>query len=205
VPLIPYFHGYSWSALSREERFYCFTLYEHARVDPTDFARWVAKTAKPKFSITGEDEWDIGVEVCLYRDFLWHKDRDRKESARKLGFSPKRTFDICLFGKRTIIIIEAKVFQGFDTKQNKVFGMDRERIRRLPEMKDVEVILVALASSKSRYFAKFGDGESPEPFKGWISWEDAFEKYGDELMLQANKLYGSGKRRGDRLLETEQG
>jgi len=186
---IPYFHGHSWSALSREERFYSFTLYEHARVDPTDFARWVAETAEPKFDIAGEDEWDIGVEVCLYRDLLWHRG---EKTAREIGFSPKRTFDLCLFGARTIIIIEAKAFLGFESEQNKMFAEDARRIGKLPEMKDVKVILVALASSK--YFKamdKRGDRQTLELFNGIISWAATFEKYRDTLLLQAEELYRS--------------
>jgi hypothetical protein len=185
---LPYFSGHSWNNLTREERFYCFNLYEHARIDPTDFARWVAETAEPKFSIKGENEWDIGVEVCFYRDLLWHGRRSAK--AEDLPF--KRTFDLCLFGPRTIIIIEAKAFEGFNSTQNRDFAKDAARIGELPGLKDIKVVLVALASSKYyKAMEKYGDEETLAFFNGRISWAQVFEKYQDKLLLQADQLYKS--------------
>lgn len=53
-----------------------------------------------------DGDWDLGYEVCLYRDVLWQKGG---LSAVGLELPPKRTFDLCLFGERALVVIEAKV------------------------------------------------------------------------------------------------
>jgi hypothetical protein len=173
---IPYFNGYSWKDLTREERFYCFILYKYAIENPNDFADWVVNSAKLK--ILKEKEWDVGIEVCLYRDYRWHKGRPVRNS----DFSPKRTFDLCLFASRTIIIIEAKVFQPLDSKQNVIFKKDCSKIKQLLKMDDIKVFLVSLTSSK--YSSK-----ALSVFDGRLTWEEAYNKYEDNLFIQANDLY----------------
>ena len=136
------------------------------------------------------DDWDVAVEVCFYRDYLWHKGKPVHGS----GFSPKRTFDLCLFSSNTIIIIEAKVDQPFDTEQNKVFAEDSKKIRQLLGNEDLNIYLVALASSK--YYkadANNGSGDALRPFNGRISWSDMYQEYVDEIFNQAENLYGSDK------------
>jgi hypothetical protein len=187
---IPYFSGLSWNDITREERFYCFALYLHAQNDPQAFAAWVKETAR--LDIDPATDWDIGLEVCFYRDYLWHKGKPVHGS----GFSPKRTFDLCLFSTKAIVIIEAKVDQPFDVEQNETFAQDSQRIPELLDTKDIKVFLVALASSK--YFqsdAKYGNGESLRAFQGQISWANAYRKYGDSLLRQADELYGSKVRK----------
>ena len=88
--------------------------------------------------------WDLGYEVCFYRDYLWQLGR----SPRDMRLPQGRTFDLCLFGTRTLIVIEAKVFQGFQPTQNKDFELNKQRVQSLPGLKDVKVYVVALASSK---------------------------------------------------------
>jgi hypothetical protein len=133
-------------------------------------------------------EWDVGVEVCFYRDYLWHKG----EPVRGSRFSPKRTFDLCLFSQHSIVIIEAKVYQTFESEQNDTFAEDPEKIRLLLGDDSLQVHMIALASSK--YFeadAKYGNGEGLRPFNGRLSWADVYRLYPDPLLLQANDLYGS--------------
>lgn len=187
---IPYFNGLFWNDLTREERFYCFVLYLNARSDPPDFARWLSQSAHLDINLEGQ--WDLGVEVCLYRDFLWHND----EIIHKSDFSAKRTFDLCLFGSKDIIIIEAKVFEQFGAKQNAAFLQDSKKIPKLLHTTEVKVSLVALASSK--YFVnlrKFGNGEVLKPFDGHISWAETYQKFGDKLLKQADDLYRSSTRK----------
>lgn len=183
---IPYFNGLSWNDLSRDERFYCFCLYQNVKDNPTQFAELVAE--KAGLSIESTDDWDIGVEVCFYRDYLWHK----RMPVHGSGFSPKRTFDLCLFSPNSIIIIEAKVDQPFDTEQNKTFGEDAQKIRHLLAKEELKIYLVALASSK--YYKadmKNGNGNALRPFDGRISWSDMHQRYGDAILRQAEDLYGS--------------
>jgi hypothetical protein len=187
---ITYFNGLSWQDLSRDERFYCFCLYQKAKSNPRQFAELVA--SKSGLNVESTDEWDVAVEVCFYRDYLWHKGKPVHGS----GFSPKRTFDLCLFSSNAIIIIEAKVDQPFDTEQNKVFAEDSKKIRQLLGNEKLNIYLVALASSK--YYkadANNGSGDALRPFNGHISWSDMYQKYGDEIFNQAENLYGSDKRK----------
>ncbi len=187
---IPYFNGFVWNDLTREERFYCFELYSHARKDPNDFASWITNFARLPGSFQGE--WDLGLEVCFYRDYLWHQGKPIHGSE----FSPKRTFDLCLFGPRDIIIIEAKVFQQFESDQNESFARDAKQIDQLLSPYKVNVWLLALASSK--YFESvrnLSTGNSLEPFHGQISWADAYHKFGDKILKQADDLYGSNTRK----------
>jgi hypothetical protein len=183
---IPYFNGHLWTELTRDERFYCFSLYQHAKQNPSEFAGLISK--KSGISARTETTWDLGVEVCFYRDYLWH----RGKPVRGSGYSPKRTFDLCLFGPSTIIIIEAKVDQAFDGEQNITFTEDAGKIRYLLDMKSLDIFLVALASSK--YFkadAENGSGSALKPFDGKVSWMDMYQKYGDEILRQADDLYRS--------------
>ena len=187
---ISYFKDYLWQDLSREERFYCLTLYQYAKNDPSGFASWIGDATKLK--VDSSCTWDIGFEVCFYRDYLWHSNK----SARENRFPPKRTFDLCLFSSKTLVVIEAKVEDGFHKDQNQSFINDRKQIKDLLNNPKLEVILVALASSK--YFnnaEKFGRTETLEVFDGRLTWLNAYLKYKDPLFQQADELYGNKKRR----------
>jgi len=144
---IKYLNDHPWSDWSRDERFFCAVLFEHGRRDPAGFARWVNETAALGLSMAGG--WDLGYEVCFYRDFLWQKGR----SARSEGYPEKRTFDLCAFGEQAIIILEAKVCEPFTSTQNEEFSADNKKVRELVGRQGLEVKTVALASSK--YFDNF--------------------------------------------------
>lgn len=104
----------NWIDITREERFFCAYLYFDIKKDVNNFINWLNEnTLDPKYNdkkihlgLDVKQEWDVGFEVCFYRDYK-HQNR---ESVQK-DYSPKRTFDLCLFSPDTIIIIEAKVQQ----------------------------------------------------------------------------------------------
>jgi len=182
---IQYLQGRSWSDWTRDERFFCSALYGHAKNDPAKFVQLVGSAADLELSLEGE--WEVGYEVSFYRDFLWQRD---KEKPADLGVSDARAFDLCLFGENAIVVIEAKVFEPFSPPQNKVFGLDADHIKRLPGLEEIEVRLVALASSK--YFdnqAQFGHEGTLDVFDGVVSWAYMFEAYGDRLLEQADRTY----------------
>lgn len=181
---IPYLRGLPWSNWTREERYFCSVLHSIASREPAGFANWLIDSAALCAEKGGD--WDLGYEVCFYRDYLWQL----KRQARNLGLSQKRTFDLCLFGNRDLIVIEAKVFQPFDAKQNKKFEQDRRLIRSLPGLENLTVHLVALASSK--YFAnaeRYGRPETLEVFDGRVSWAQLAETYQHPLLHQADCVY----------------
>lgn len=183
---IPYLQGKPWSSWTRDERFFCAVLYGHASKEPTAFAQWLIE--KAELSAPAGGDWDLGFEVCFYRDYLWQQPGN---SARKAKLPAKRTFDLCLFGQRDIIIIEAKVCEQFGSLQNSDFKEDKKRFRGIPKLKGVRVHLVALASS--RYLVnvkKFGRSKPLAVFDGSVSWAETFERYADPLLAQADGMYG---------------
>jgi hypothetical protein len=181
---IPYFNGFRWNDLTREERFYCFVLYSHIHGNAQEFAAWLKK--KIGLGLNDRTDWEAGLEVCFYRDYLWHQGK----SIRGSGFSPKRTFDLCLFGQEDVVIIEAKVYQPFDSEQNETFSKDAIQIIKLLSPRTVNVWLVALASTKY-----FQSADNIRPFHGHLTWADMYEKFGDELLKQADELYCSRTRK----------
>ena len=181
---ISYLRNRPWSSWTREERYFCSLLFSHASQDPAGFAAWLISTAGLGAGAGGE--WDLGYEVCFYRDYLWRLGK----SAKQAGLPAKRTFDLCLFGERDMIVIEAKVCEAFGGSQNDDFAQDRARINSIEGLEDIGVHVVALASS--RYFAntaRFGRPGTLAMFDGRISWAQAAERYADDLLLQADGMY----------------
>ena len=72
-----------------------------------------------------DSEIEIGYEVCFDRDY-WDCFREGHSP-----YSPKRTFDLCVFLPQDIIIIEAKVHEGFTNKQMGEFVSDIEAVKAL--------------------------------------------------------------------------
>lgn len=194
---INYLAGKPWSDWSREERFFCSVLYHLASKDQAtkdDFAAWLIKEAGLT-SVRDKVGWELGYEVCFYRDYLHGLKREvdpqtklKRKTAREQGLPVKRTFDLCLFGPKTIIIIEAKCAEGFDTKQLGHFRDDLRIIRdEIPELAEVNVELVALASSA---YVQDSKVLKTEPFTGKpITWLQVYEKYGDAQLQRADELY----------------
>lgn len=151
----PYFpNGKSWLLnISREERLFCTHLYEALRkkdnrrkfIDKLKAASGKEKISKAALQ---KDNYEIGYEVCFYRDLA--KAHDRADLTPKSGgFSPKRTFDLCLFGERYLVIVEAKAQACFDLKQ--LENLKEETLKFLKELgveyQDLEIVIVCLGSS----------------------------------------------------------
>lgn len=189
---ISYLDGRPWSDWTREERFFCAVLYSQAVKDPRRFAACLIDKAKLRVDLRGE--WDLGYEVCFYRDYLWRKGL---ATARESGLPAKRTFDLCVFGERDIIIIEAKVCEPFDTRQNEVFWEDRDNINEKLGLKNLGVHVVALASS--RYFAGKVKPGTLAGFGGRIEWRQLAAEYGEDsglssLLNRADSMYGENRK-----------
>ena len=184
---IPYLKNLPWSLWTRDERFFCSILYSLASSDPAGFAAWLIESTGLPAKKRGK--WDLGYEICLYRDYLWQLGK----SARCMRLPQKRTFDLCLFGTRTLIVIEAKVFERFERRQNRSFELDKQQIQSLPGLERVNVYIIALASSK--YFAnavKYGYPGSLSIFDGRVSWSQVAQKYPSPLLDQADRIYKMG-------------
>ena len=184
--------GYkSWEKRTREERFFCAIAYNYARYSPSTFAKLVCE--KSGIERLPETYWDIGFEVCFYRDFLWYY--GFKTSSLQL--SPKRTFDLCLFSENTIIIIEAKVFGLFTQKNADNVKKDKVNMKMaintvLNTEKKLSIYSVALASSVYfENYSLYGKSAILEPFDGRLSWNDLYDQYNDTLFSRADSLYKS--------------
>ena len=211
---IPYFQRsenkkVNWDNITRDERYFCSVLFHNLKFNQRSMLSLIkdginnkkynieklSKKNKEKLNFLKNIElkrFDIGFEVCFYRDMLYlYKDK-RKEYETKNGkikLPYKRTFDLALFSEDTIIIIEAKAQQGFDTKQLEDFKKDKKRIKklfRIIKKKRPKVYIVGLHSS--HYSPKT---ESKKYFDSLINWNDIAQKYPDskELFGRANDIY----------------
>ena len=172
-----YLEGKRWGEVTREERFFCQRLYELVRSNTVSgFADYVSETLK--LQLPRGAEWEIGYEVCFYRD-LWQL-RNRSGEL----YSPKRTFDLCLFSDTAIVIIEAKAATGFDQEQNRTFVADVAQVRK--ETKLDAVHLIGLCSSRCKF-----DDETAMTFHGRVMyWSDLSARYGNDAILQrADEIY----------------
>lgn len=137
-------------------------------------------------NLENSSNWEIGFEVCLYRDVL----KSIGQPVKTSKYPQKRTFDLCLFGQNEIVIIEAKAQQGFTTGQNSKFEQDKQLISELLGISQDDVHIVALASSQ--YFqnvVKYADG-LPPLFKGnMISWLEVGDWTNNEFVKRADSLY----------------
>jgi hypothetical protein len=182
------FFGNSWEDITRDERYFCAELYFRMRERPSEFVKWIYQNSLLP-GISGGDltrEWNAGLEVCFYRDFIKRFGFKGEKSLRLVNqkngtyFSEKRTFDLCLFSDKKIVIFEAKVQQPFDEQQVLVFEKDRALLKVMLG-EEIEVVFVAIASSEFfKNFPVFGKKVKPaidKVFgKNLLSWS----KLGEE-------------------------
>lgn len=172
-----YLDGKQWAEVTRDERFLCQRLYELVRTSSArEFATYLSEKCSLQLPPTGM--WEIAYEVCFYRD-LWQL-RNRRGQL----YSPKRTFDLCLFGESAIVIIEAKAAGGFDQDQNLSFVADIAQVRKETGLEAVH--LIGLCSSRCPI-----DDKTADVFHGRvIRWADLSARYGhDEILQRADDIY----------------
>ncbi len=183
---LSYLKNKSWTEVTRDERFFCAHLYFDIKQNLTPFLNLLKD-----FGIITDDEkdknkWDIGYEVCFYRDFIYRIGYNGETHIGKTEFHNlgKRTFDLCLFSETKIIIIEAKAQQGFDNDQMDSFIDDKERL--LPKLigNNIDIKLIGLISSEYHPVDKTRDN-----FNAIIDWKKIWKSYPNQLYLVADALY----------------
>lgn len=206
-----YFGGKTWSEVTRDERFFCQHLYGLIQYDVPAFVRIINELGDLDFP--AEEEWEVGFEVCFYRDlrFMCTEDKHGWHGNESM-YSPKRTFDLCLFSHDHIVIIEAKAQQGFDVQQMGEFRKDREWVKHAAAVvkasdgvgHDINVHVVALASSKYLDCRDWGKLNRGSTFCGKpLSWEALAKRYrrndknGDPVLLRANAIYDENRSGGE--------
>jgi hypothetical protein len=181
-----YLQGKSWLDITREERLFCAFLYWDIRSREKDFVAWLNKNHG--LQLDEEAQWEVGYEVCFYRDLL----KSKGKSIINKQYSSKRTFDLCLFSESTIVVIEAKVQQGFEKSQIDDFKKDKDALMDITG-NAVQVKFLALASSQ--YFdnyMKYGKGEKDllDMFHARISWAQIYDSYNRrDLYQRADSIY----------------
>lgn len=176
--------GNTWSQITREERYFCAKLFEAIEKNKEKFLKWMKMDLE--VDIDTSKYWDIGFEVCFYRDY-WHKFKNKSSRSAKLP--SKRTFDLALFSDHEIIIIEAKVHEVFETKQIDDVKKDKRLLKELFG-DDLKIRCFALASSGYFENSKTYDKElsNPTVFDKKITWYEMAVLFDEPLFLRANQL-----------------
>lgn len=91
-----------------------------------------------------EGSWEVAYEAAFYRDLIYHcegtgltKKLVKRYSQLSKMTDPtsikkalsKRTFDLCLFGPKDFVIVEAKADGTFEGKQLNTFEWDKELLK----------------------------------------------------------------------------
>lgn len=176
----------SWLDITREERLFCSYLYHDLIGREKWFISWLDEL-EPQLKLPSEDEWEIGYEVCFYRDLLTANHEPVKDSE----FPQKRTFDLCLFSKDLMVIIEAKVQQGFSRKQVKEFIDDKDKYIHKLIGPTPKIKLISLVSSW--YYPR--DEKVKAAFDATITWKQLSEIFNEnkDVYQQADDIYGREK------------
>lgn len=188
----PYLDRNRWADISREERFFCAHLYALSYKSPRAL---VAAINKANVDVAGWEplqethDWEVGFEVCFFRDL-----RHSKLLRRKLeNVSLKRTFDLALFSERRIVLIEAKAQQGFEGDVLQLAGFKADLANAhsalvdvaeaLPELR-LDLILLASTPAVTKLTTMI-----PETHYS-LTWAQLFNAYEDKVLERAEKIYG---------------
>jgi len=172
-----------WEEITREERYFCAELFYEIKNDLQKDKEFLKHLKKEGLKIDLAQEWDVGFEVCFYRDFLWNP---KVSGGRESGFSLKRTFDLVLFSESAFIIIEAKAFEGFVNKQLSSFDEDRNDVRKAIELmgkKSPQIYILALASSN---YIKNMKEDTKKHFDLVIGWDEMTRLFKNTVFQRAN-------------------
>lgn len=179
-----YLSGNKWEDITRDERLFCAHLYFVARKNIKPLLQLLLDTGAIN-TAESELDWEIAYEVCFYRDYIFKLGVNGIKSIGRTPFSHlrKRTFDLCLFSEKKMIIIEAKAQQGFSTEQLQYFTNDINQLNELIS-NCPEIVLVGLASS--RYSPK---KETSEIFQSLMNWKELYDIYEEPRFLQADNVF----------------
>ncbi len=183
-----YLNNKRWTDITREERFFCLVAYNEFCKNINDTVKWLNNQCELGLNnvIIENEAWELGFEVALYRDYIHDEGAGFKNEEDRFR---KRTFDLCFFSERYIIIIEAKAYSRFDKKQLEVFKVDKRDIQNRILKKggsNPEVKFVALISNHYSPSAESIRGI----FDGKIlTWKDLFGKYKNPIFERADEVY----------------
>lgn len=191
---ISYFDDKTWSEITRDERYFCFELYNCLKQNQRPFLDILSNGIQnvELKNILDANNFDVGVEVCFYRDLAFHFDRSIRKliNENKLEKSVmKRTFDLTLFSDEAIFIIEAKAQQGFDTEQMDVFLKDIDQIEKLLKLLGKPIPNIYLVGLHSHWYKP--KDTTRKYFDSLITWKELEISYprSQKLFKRANDIY----------------
>ncbi len=191
----------TWGQVTREERYFCAELFSVIRQDFRRFVKFlnlpdhkVGKTNRTMHwpILETETNWDPAYEICFYRDIGFYRNSGKNGTIPAGEFSQKRTFDLALFSNEAIILIEAKVHQGFDGKQLGHLNSDRRNVSKWTKVPEEKIFLVGLISSEYHPRCK-----TQKHFDLIITWSGLACWYGDDhrakqIFSRANSVRNQG-------------
>ncbi len=195
---LSYLNDKNWSDITREERHFCAELYCAIKGNEKKFVEYIKKLeGMEKLDDAPDQDWEVAIEVCLYRD-LFKFSPERKGAGDK-KFSDRRTFDLCLFSKNQIVVIEAKAQGGFKGNQLDDIKDDKDLVSEALDpssRKHLNVFTVALASSK--YFRNIEryskDKKVLNNTDAQCTWMDLYNSFNPNIAFSnADNLYKNGK------------
>jgi len=205
----PKYLNQSWYEITRDERHFCFNLQCQLRQNKTesDFIKWLINESniELKEEFDGK-QFEMDVEVCYYRDLIFQYEKEQgfriKDKEQIKGFL-KRTFDLCIFLPKDIIIIEAKAAKGMTTSQMLEFKKDKKAIEICHSnlnLSKPNVHLIALVSkeylNKSVWFTN--QNEIHGIFENIIDWQKIQDEANCNYSMpeKLNKIYSNTNKIG---------
>ena len=184
-----------WQDVTREERHFCAHLYECIRIDESKFicllnkhnllAKRHSTKCLPKLNPT--DLSSVGFEVAFYRDLRKFQKKRKNNLYVPSDSSSHRKFDLALFFKDQLVIVEAKAQQGFSTKDFDLISRDKKFIRRSMRW-NVSVVGI----SSCRWFSNTPkEKEVNCHFDGFLTWNMLAKAYPGQKAVfdRANCIY----------------
>lgn len=183
-----YLDKLNWTDITRDERFFCSELYRVVYGCELEFVHWLKKIIS--LDLNTSNDWTIVPEVCFYRDYEMHF----PDSITSDMYSPKRTFDICLFGDEQVVIIEAKSHQEMPLAEARRIQNDAANVQCILKLRS-RPTTVALVSDDYRDNHQLYSRKKPlSYFDGVITWGELENKYNNKIFWRANSIYKDGNK-----------
>ena len=172
----------NWSEVTREERYFCAELYFAIKHDTGRFVCFLRK--RYGTAIAPHSAWQVGFEVCFYRDWMHMNGNLDPDISSKLSLS--RTFDLALFSNSRFLIIEAKAHQGFTGADLANIRKDRKQVQYCTGVPEVHTAAIISSRYSPRTSTVANFSLTPP-----ICWKQLAEVYGEkaEIFLRADSIY----------------
>lgn len=183
-----YLNGKQWADITRTESHFCSELYRIIHADPRRFLRLLQLNDNLGLTISGR--WEVATEVCFYRDMRI----EFPGGSHDHMYSPKRTFDMCLFGPSQVVILEAKAHQEMPFAEAQRARQDAKNLTLMLGLRN-RATLVALVSS--RYLENHNKYSRKKPlcsFDTVLTWAALAQEYQNRFFERADCIYKDNRR-----------